>query len=437
MEHEKFHYPTMESLKKRAEELKVSIPLADSTQCLFQPLQDCGLDLPNRFAIQPMEGCDAEDVGTPGELTKRRYRRFAESGAGLIWMEAVAIRPEGRAKPNQLLLTEENAEELKRLADDIRETAFRKHGFAPKLILQLAHSGRYSNPRGFSEPVIAYNNPLFEKDKPIDSSRIIGDDELKRLEERFGWAAKLAQEMGYDGADVKCCHRYLLSEFLSAYDRPGDYGGSFENRTRLLRNSIAAAQASTGGSFLITSRLNAYDGFPYPYGFGVKEGGAIVPDLTEPLKLVEILHKQYQINLLNITIGNPYVNPHVNRPYDRGNYVPEEHPLEGVARLMRCVRTIQESQPDMVILGSGFSYPRQYSANMAAGMVENGGCKLAGFGRMAFAYPDFIEDLKTNGKLEARKCCVTCGECAKLLRAGQCAGCIVHDREIYHRWTEV
>lgn len=436
MEHERFHYKTMQQLLDRAGELNVCIPMTEETDILFDAVEKGRISVPNRFAIQPMEGCDAEQSGIPGELTKRRYQRFAESGAGLIWMEAVAIRPEGRAKPNQLLLNEANLDPFKRLADHIRETSLKKNGFAPKLIMQLAHSGRYSNPHGYSEPIIAYNNPLFEKNGPIDPSCIISDDDLKKLEESFALAAVAAERAGFDGADIKCCHRYLLSEFLSAYTRPGEYGGSFENRTRLLRNCVAGARASTGKDFIIASRLNVYDGFPYPYGFGVKEGCGTEVDLSEGVELVNILHTKYDMNLIDTTIGNPYVNPHVNRPYDRGNYVPDEHPLEGVARLMQCVAAIQKSQPDMMILGSGFSYPRQYAVNMAAAMVKDGGCTLAGFGRMAFAYPDFIDDLKAHGKLDEKKCCISCGECAKLLRAGKCAGCVVRDSSRYKPYAD-
>jgi len=431
MEHEKFHYGSAKELLERAGELGVSIPMSENTDCLFTKVEKAGIELENRFAIQPMEGCDAGEDGVPGELTLRRYRRFAQSGAALIWVEAIAILEEARAKPGQLCLKERNLDAFRAMLDGIRETCVKKHGFAPKLIMQAAHSGRYANPNGYSEPIIAYNNPLFEKAGPIDPARIITDDALRALEERFGWAAAMAEKAGFDGVDVKCCHRYLLSEFLSAYTREGDYGGSFENRTRLLRNSIAAANASTGSDFIVTSRLNVYDGFPYPYGFGVKEGEGIVPDLTEGLRLVEILHRDYGVNMLDITIGNPYVNPHVNRPYDRGNYIPPEHPLEGVSRLMHCVSAVQKSQPDMLIIGSGFSYPRAFSVNMAAGMIESGGCSAAGFGRMAFAYPGFIDDLKRSGTIDGKKVCVSCGECAKLLRAGQCSGCVVRDREQY------
>lgn len=432
MKHEVFHYKTLKEMKEKMNDLEVEIPLSENTDILMKKVKKAGLEFQNALAIQPMEGCDAAEGGAPGELTKRRYERFAKSGAGLIWFEAVAICKEGKAKPNQLRITEENLDNFKALVEKIKEESIRANGFETKVIMQAAHSGRYSNPNGYPEPIIAYNNPVFEKDQPIDPSRIISDDELDRLEEKFEKASKLAEAAGFDGVDIKCCHRYLLSELMSAYERPGKYGGSLENRSRLYRNSIAAATAATKKDFIVTSRINVYDGFEYPYGFGMSKDGGMQPDFSEPNEIIRILHEQYSVNMINVSIGNPYVAPHVNRPYDHGNYVPEEHPLEGVERIMNCVKEIQLANPEMLVVGSGFSYPRQYSPYMAAGALEEGYCSIAGFGREALAYPEFWKDFQKMGTLDPKKVCVSCGGCAKLLRAGQYAGCVVRDREFYH-----
>jgi 2,4-dienoyl-CoA reductase-like NADH-dependent reductase (Old Yellow Enzyme family) len=388
-------------------------------------------EIHNRLVIQPMEGCDGTLAGGPDELTRRRYHRFAKSGAGLIWFEAVAVKSEGRANPRQLMLTAKNLDEFKSLVNDIKETSLKENGFAPVVVMQATHSGRYSKPNGVPAPIIVYHSPIFEKSKPIDDDRIITDDHLKDLEEWYADSARMADKAGFDGVDIKACHRYLMSEMLSAYTRPGEYGGSFANRTRLYRNAIAAAKAAVNGSTFITSRLNIYDGFPYPYGFGVNAAGGIEPDLSEPVKLVELLHDQFQINLLNYTIGNPYFNPHVNRPYDLGDYVPEEHPLEGVARMCQCIADVKTAVPDVKVISSGNSYLRQFSSNLAAGMVESGKTDLAGFGREAFAYPEFASDILKNDGMDPRKCCITCSKCTELMRASSTAGCVIRDSEVY------
>ena len=169
--------------------------------------------------------------------------------------------------------------------------------------------------------------------------------------------------------DVKCCHRYLACELLSAYTRPGAYGGSYENRTRFLKNAYRAAKAAITGDFFLTSRLNAYDGFPYPYGFGVREG-SLEPDMTEAIRLIGELRAEFSIPLINVTMGNPYQNPHVNRPYDHGNYVPDEHPLEGESRMMHCVSTIQKAHPDLPILGAYGTGERTDFENLRLGAVD-------------------------------------------------------------------
>ena len=305
MPHETFHYRSWTDIENTAGALGISLPRSENLDALKTPLKIGAFTAHNRIALQPMEGTDGTGSGSPGELTVRRYLRFARSGAGLIWFEAVATAPEVRASARQLMLTKDNLDDFKRLVAQIREAGLKENGYAPVIVMQATNSGRYSKPHGYPEPLIAYNNPLFE-DTPLPQSCILSDDQLKAYEERFGETARLAQAAGFDGMDVKCCHRYLACELLSAYTRPGAYGGSFENRSRFLLNAYRAARANITGDFFLTSRLNVYDGFPYPYGFGVKPEGGLTPWLEEGKQLAGILKNSFDIPILNITIGNPY-----------------------------------------------------------------------------------------------------------------------------------
>lgn len=429
MSHETFHYRQLDDVREKARELAAFVPLSEALDPLFAPLPLGQKQAENRIAFQPMEGTDGTTDGAPGPLTIRRYQRFAQAGAGLIWFEAVATVPEGRASAHQLYLTEKNVDAFARLLDEMRELSLKRNGFAPLIIMQATNSGRYSKPTGKPEPLIAYRCPPLEEglDQPF---RILTDDELARYEAAFERTARLSQQAGFDGMDVKCCHRYLACELLSAYTRPGPYGGSYENRTRFLKNAYRAARAGAAGDFFLTSRLNVYDGFAYPYGFGVREGSLAV-DLVEPVRLIRELKDEFEIPLINVTMGNPYKNPHINRPYDHGNYTPDEHPLVGLGRMMSGVAEIQRQIPDLPVLGSAFSYLRQFSPNLAAGMVGGGHCAMAGFGRLTFADPDFVHQCRS-GSLDPAKVCISCGGCAALLRAGKPAGCIVRDREVYH-----
>ena len=410
--------------------LPVSLPFTEDLSPLKAPLTVGAATIPNRLVCQPMEGCDGTADGRPDELTLRRYDRFAKGGAGLIWVEASAVLPEGRANPRQLYLCEKTLDAFKALADRIREVGLKENGAAPVLILQLTHSGRYSKPNGVPEPLIAYNNPIFEKDAPIDPSRIVSDDYLDRVGEMLVQGARLAEQAGYDGADIKCCHRYLNCELLSAFNRPGRYGGSFENRTRLLLESVSGAREVCGADFLITTRLNVYDGFPYPYGFGVSPEGGTDFDPTEGTRLLRELSAR-GVKLVNITMGNPYFNPHVNRPFAAGAYEPPEEPLTGVARMLLGTAELKRRVPELAIITSAASYLGTAAPGVLAALIREGGADLAGFGRQCLAYPDFARDILQGG-MDPKKICLCCSKCTEIMRKpGGTPGCVIRDREVY------
>ncbi len=385
----------------------------------------------NRIVCQAMEGCDGTVDGRPDTLTKRRYKRLAESGAGIIWFEATAVMNEGRANPRQLYINENTLDSFKTQVEEIKEAGIKKNGFAPLVFMQATHSGRYSKPNGIPEPLIAYNNPIFEKDNPISKDRIVDDEYLDRVGENLVKGALLAEKAGFDGVDIKCCHRYLNSELLSAFERDGRYGGSIENRTRLLRESVKGAIDVCSNDFIVSSRLNVYDGFPYPYGFGVKNDGSLDFDSTEPVWLINEL-KKYGVELLNITMGNPYFNPHVNRPYAQGGYEAAEHPLVGVSRMLNGIAEIKQQVDEIKLISSGLSYLGVAAPNVSAAYIENNGFDFAGFGRTIFAYPDFANDILKNGGMEPKKCCICCSKCTEIMRKpGGTPGCVIRDSAVY------
>ncbi|NMA24053.1 MAG: NADH:flavin oxidoreductase [Clostridiales bacterium] len=403
------------------EKLTDSLPASKVRDILSSPVRVGNTVIKNRIVIQPMEGCDGTVRGAPDVLTNRRYHRFSESGAGLIWFEAVAVEENGRSNPRQLWLTEQNKELFKRLVFDIKNHAFAVSGSAPVLIMQATHSGRYSKPNGVPEPRIACNNPIIEKDKPLPPDRIVTDDEIKRIEESYAVCVRLAEEAGFDGVDIKCCHGYLNSELLSAYTRKGEYGGSFENRTRFFRNCVDIAKANTGSDFIVTSRLNIYDNVPYPYGWGMSMDD-IEPDLTEPIRLIDELG----LDMLNITMGNPYHNPHVNRPVE----------ITSVRRMLELTKKIQDAFSKKEIILSAVTYLKEKAGYYAAKAIEEGYCTMVGFGRMAIAYPGFAQDM-LDGTFDRRKVCITCGKCTELMRCGSVTGCVVRDQYYTDLYKEV
>ena len=424
-------YTSITDFQIQNQELKTNLPFQDDLGVFCKPLDLQRKGIPNRLACQAMEGCDGTPGGSPDELTVRRYDRFARGGAGTIWFEATAVMEEGRANPRQLWIREENLDDYKRQVERIKETAMKENGYAPVIIMQATHSGRYSKPQGVPAPLIAYNNPIFEKDNPIPADRIVTDEHLDRVGEALVKGAELAKKAGFDGVDIKACHRYLNCELLSAFERPGKYGGSLENRTRLLRESVQGAIQRCGSDFIVSSRMNVYDGFPYPYGFGVKEGQGTEMDLTEAAWLVEQL-RSYGVEILNITMGNPYFNPHVNRPFATGGYQIDEHPLEGVARVLKGTAKLKSMVPDMKLICSAVSYLGVAAPNVTGAFIEQGGFDIAGFGRTIFAYPNFAKDILSGEGLKKNNICICCSKCTEIMRApGGTPGCVIRDRDPY------
>lgn len=431
MSQERFHYKTLEEVKERAEELKVYLPFSSSTDILKTPLKVGNVTFHNRMGIAPMEGADSLEDGSPSDYTIRRYVNEAIGGSALIWFEAISIVPEGRSSKTQLLLTEENVESYKRMNEKIKEAGRKANGFEPYLIMQANHSGRYSNPDNRPAPMIAYRHPQLEQYRAADDSCIVTDDYLKSLEESFGKAALLAKKAGFDAVDIKSCHGYLLAELLSAYDRPGQYGGNYENRTRLLKNGIKAAKVWEDENFQVTCRMGIYDGYEYPWGFGVSEGSGLKPDLKEPIRLVKELYGNCGIQMMNLTMGNPYATTHVTRPFDMGKYEPEEHPFTGIGRMIAGIGEVKKAVPEMVIFGSAPTYLRQFADLYTAGAVEEGFCDGMLFGRMAFADPDYANEIIKNGRIDPKRVCMTCGKCGDLIRAHKPTGCVIRDPKTF------
>ncbi|MBE6771224.1 MAG: flavin oxidoreductase/NADH oxidase [Ruminococcaceae bacterium] len=391
---------------------------------LESPLTIHNKTIKNRIVFHPMEGCDGTFDGAVDELTRRRYMRFAESGAGIIWFEATAVSAEGRANPRQLFLNENTKESFKSVVDDIKKTALEKTGFEPIIIVQLTHSGRFSKPDGTPKPIVAYRNSHWEIGKENQPYVIASDDYCKTLPKKYYEAAKLAQEVGFDGIDVKCCHGYLFNEFLSAKEREGIYGGSLENRTRLYFECIDAAKKAISEDMFVTTRLNACDCFPYPYGYGVDENNNI--DLSETKLIIKSLYEK-GIRLINLTLGNPYLIPHINRPCINA---PEDGEI-GIKRIYDVTKELKAEFEDVYFIASGLTYPGENAMKHAEKIINEGVADFAGFGRMTFAYPGFYKDYLKYGVLNKSKLCLKCSKCSQLMRAGTVAGCPIRDSEVY------
>ncbi|MBI2823963.1 MAG: NADH:flavin oxidoreductase [Planctomycetia bacterium] len=447
---------TAAALRARLAELDLDLPVDDAPLTaaagspLAAPITIGGFTVGNRFCIHPMEGWDANRDGSPSELTLRRWRHFGASGAKLIWGgEAAAVQAGGRANPNQTLATPDNRAGLAALRDALVGEHCARFGTTDDLLvgLQLTHSGRFCRPHEHArlEPRIAYHHPLLDARygiDPHDDSVVWTDADLGHLIDGYVQAAGVARDAGFRFVDIKACHGYLLHEFLSAYPRPGPYGGDFDGRTRLLREIIDRVRAAYG-DLMVVVRLGAFDTvpfehgefvgrpmeharlLPYRYGFGVDATDPVRIDLTETIRLLRVL-AQRGVAAVNISGGSPYYNPHVQRPAifpPSDGYEPPEDPLAGVARQIHAARECKEAVPELVVVGTGYSYLQEYVPHVAQAVVRRGWADVVGLGRMVLAYPELPADVLVHGQLARKRICRTFSDCTTAPRNSLPSGC--------------
>jgi len=446
--------PAPDSPMAKAIALPPSVPGASG--------EAAGPRVENRWVIHPMEGWDGTREGRPTELTRRRWRRFGQSGAGWIWGgEAVAVRADGRANPHQLLINEENAPAIGALRRELLETArmaaesdeARVSGRPPLVGLQLTHSGRWSRPtEAGPAPRIAFRHPILDARVGVtDDSALWSDRELEDLIGDYARAAALAQAEGFDFVDLKHCHGYLLHEFLSARHRPGRFGGPLlEDRTRLCFEILDAVRDAAPG-LAVGVRLSAFDRVPHrpaetdqaeskrslgpgtpephpvPYdlGFGIDPQAPEQSDLGETIALTRSLVKA-GVRWFNVSAGSPYYVPHIQRPAafpPSDGYSPPEDPLMGVARLLQAARTLKQEVPEAIVVSTGWTYLQDYLPHTAQACVREGWFDAVGLGRMVLSYPELPADVMAGRPLQRRLLCRTFSDCTTAPRNGMVSGC--------------
>jgi len=464
---------TVERFQAHLRSLGVTIPcdrelLSAPDSPLAEPIERGGIRTANRIAVQPMEGWDGTADGNPTENTLRRWQRFGRSGAKLVWGgEAVAVSHQGRASPNQLVAADHTKTGLERLRESLLSEHRRTTGSDDGLLigLQLTHSGRFSRPNfpDRAEPRILYRHPILDgRASLLNDYPILSDAEIEQVIADFRRAARMAWELGFDFVDVKHCHGYLGHEFLSAHTREGKYGGSFANRTRFLRDVVDGIHASAPG-LQIGVRLSAFDLvpfrpdpelsspgkpgpgipedyqelMPYKFGFGVNENQPTEPDLHEPIQFLSLL-KELGIRLVNLTAGSPYYNPHIQRPAlypPSDGYLPPEDPLIGVARQLNIARQLKAQFPEMIFVGSGYSYLQEFLPLVAQASVREDWIDFVGLGRVVLSYPEVLWDALQGKPVQRKLVCRTFSDCTTAPRNGLPSGCYPLDS--YYKDSEL
>jgi NADPH2 dehydrogenase len=446
---------------KHLSALQLQIPcdseiLSAAESPLFSPLTKGGVKIGNRIAINPMEGWDGTADGNQTENTLRRWRRFGQSGAKLIWGgEAVAVSHSARANPNQLVIAEHTRAGLAQLRAELISEHKQTTGSDDGLLigLQLTHSGRYCKPNSHNrpEPRILYHHPILDRRLGLPRDfPLLTDGEIGGIIEEFQRAAGIACEIGFDFVDVKHCHGYLGHEFLSAHTRDGKYGGSFDNRTRFLSEVVQGIRA-TAPTLKIAVRVSAFDTvpfqpdptqsanrklgpgvpephsdlIPYRWGFGVSAGDPTQPDLAESIQFLSLL-ESLNISLVNLTAGSPYYNPHIQRPAlypPSDGYQPPEDPLLGVARQMEAARELRRRFPNLIFVGTAYSYLQDFLPHVAQAALREVWVDSVGLGRMVLTYPEIFLDAARGRAVQHKRICRTFSDCTTAPRNGLPSGC--------------
>lgn len=438
LEREGIHLPFSAALKSGT----------DSPYCTSHQLRS-GNKIGNAFCILPMEGWDGTTDGRPTDFTKRRWKNFAISGAKLLWgCEAVAVCPEGRANPNQLMINEATFSDFEDLFQMIQQEHTTAFGSTEGLLtgLQLTHSGRFCKPfdKRKMEPKILYPHPVLNEKFGLGQDYpLLTDEEIEDIIQKYIAAAVLAQKAGFQFVDIKHCHGYLGHEFLSAYDRDGKYGGSFENRSRFLKEIVQGIREASPG-LEIGVRLSTFDWIPfkpgkdlkgipaknttYGHAFGGDESGT-KENLSETFQFLELL-RDLEIELLCTTAGSPYYNPHIQRPAlfpPSDGYLPPEDPLQGVARQIQIAGELKQVYPEFYVVGSAYSYLQEWLPHVGQAVLEQGLADSIGLGRMVLSYPELPADVQTGEVMKRAKICRTFSDCTTAPRNGMISGCFPLD----------
>ena len=340
---------------------------------MFSPINIGTVTVPNRFVVPPMGNNFANTDGSMSERSAAYYEARAKGGFGLITIESTVVYKQAKGGPRKpCLFSDEVVPSFKRVADAC-------HAYGAKVSIQLQHAGPEGNSKLTGYPLKAASAiaPSAGRETP----EAMPTEEVYRLIECYGDAARRAQLAGIDMVEVHCAHGYLVSTFISARTnkRTDEFGGCFENRMRLPRLIIENIRKKTGGNMPILCRINARD--EGDGGVDVHDAAAIAAYL-EQVCGVDAIHVTRSIHIHDEFMWAPNIT--------HGGFNAELG-----AEIKRAV-----SVP--VILVGRFTEP-QY----AELLVKQGRADLIAFGRQSIADPE-LPNKARNGQLEKLTPCIAC-----------------------------
>jgi 2,4-dienoyl-CoA reductase-like NADH-dependent reductase (Old Yellow Enzyme family) len=372
--------------------------MLSSHHSLFSTFHLAGKPARNRFAAQPMEINAAGPSGGVSERVRERYRVLARGDWGLVFLEAVSLGPDCVARRHGLVLGKKTLRGFRALVE-----LFKTENPHSLFIVQLTHAGRLCLDE--SRRVKVYGDE--------SGIRQLEEKEIEELRDRFVGAAHYASEAGADGVDIKACHGYLGGEFLRPRNTRRDgWGGSPENRARLLLSVISAVRKECPG-LAVGTRVSLYEGVPG--GCGTAGADDAVENLEDMMSMLDLVRKA-GAHYLNISAGIPSVTPLLTRPARDNAFEAYHH--------FRYARAVKERLAGPAVIGSAYSALQREGPPWAGGNVSRGHVDFAGFGRQSLADP--LLPLKLRDSPGDIHYCTLCGGCSRLLAAQKAVRCTVY-----------
>jgi 2,4-dienoyl-CoA reductase-like NADH-dependent reductase (Old Yellow Enzyme family)/thioredoxin reductase len=363
---------------------------------LFTPAKIGNCEIPNRLIVPAM----VMNLCTEDGMITERYIRYieekAKGGWGMIITEDYAVNE--NAKGYQFipgLYRDDQIEGNKKLTETV-------HQYDTKLFCQMYHPGRQSKHavNGNVQPIApsAIKDPFC-----MDLPREISIEEIHQIVRDFGAAARRAKEAGFDGIEIHAAHGYLISEFLSPFTnkRVDEYGGCFDNRTRILDEIYAEIRENVGTDFPVQVRISANE---------YLLGGRTEADTYELVRHLDELGVD-AIHVSNGMYASPVIRQIIAPMYTEHAFNMDV--AEQIKKLVSCP----------VIVTNRINDPK-----MADTILKMGKADFIGMGRGSLADP-YLPQKAKNGQFSNIRYCIGCLQgCEAGLLAGTCATCLVNPR---------
>ncbi len=392
---------------------------------LTQPCSLGGLEIKNRMAVTAMGVNLAEEDGTCGDQIIAFHERQARGGAGLIILGVPGVAwPDGGNQPRQIAISDDShIPGLSALAKAV-------HAYDTKVIAQIHHGGMvsaqdmkegrpvwipsYPEPADmdlFDHMLPEEMNAFFDPEAPPVNLHVMTKEDIEMLVAKYAAAAARAMAAGLDGVEIHAGHGYMISGFLSpsSNSRDDDYGGSFENRARLLLEIIAAVRQEVGADFPVSCKLDSQE-----YG---KTSGITLDDAIATARLVQ----EEGVNAITVTAYHDS-NRGALHSESHTPHLPD-HNVSNAAAIKQAI--------DLPVIASGRIEPESAERHIGSGRFD-----VVSMGRKVLADPDLPNKIVA-GTAEQIRPCIYCYCCISQIYVLKQVKCAVNPETGYERQRQL